>query len=535
VSEVNPSAKASVDLRSQLAIVRRYWWFTAMVLVAALVATFVLTQRQERIYSSSARVVLRTSTTATSFRFSSTGPRELSRTAENEASFAQSASFRAQARELSPSGVSVGVQAKDDLLVFTGRGTEPAAVAEAATTWAELYVVEQYAAFLTRISDDIEFLETTILELRTESDLIRSEVAELESLLEVTTDSDQFARLLSQKVSIEALLQPQLGPIDQQIASFTRELADLGRITLFLDEPLASARLGNAASVPTSPVSPNVLRNLLTGAFLGLALGMSIPFVWHALSDKIGDTDDVMEISQQSILGVVPAFESADAYAIEVLERPTSFASAQYQSVLTAIEFAAIANPITSMLFTSALPGEGKTTTAVNIAALASKHRNVLLIDADMRRPKVHLYAQERNDVGLTDVLMGEADPFDVRKTFERNGTKFDVLTAGRKVEDPAMLLRGEVWSDLLADQFMYDLIVVDAPPVLAVTDSLLAGQPTDGQIILSRSDVSKREDLSEAMRLLATNGTRSLGVVINHERPRRSRYADYDAYSSED
>ena len=536
MSKVNPSSKSSVDLRSQLAVVRRYWWFTAMILVASLAATFVLTQRQERIYSSSAQVVLRTSTTATRFPFSTTAPRELSRNAETEVGLANGASFKATAREQSPPGVSVEVRASgESTLVFTGRGTDPADVAEAATIWAELYVAEQYAALVTRIGDDMEFLEATLLRLSTERDEVRSEVAELEILLEATSDPEQFARLLSQKVSIEALLQPQLGPKDQQIASFTRDLSELQRITLFLDEPLASARLGNAASGPAAPVSPNVLRNMLTGAVLGLALGMGIPFVWHALSDNIGDTNDVLEISQQSILGVVPAFESADAYAIEVLERPTSFASSQYQSVLTAIEFAAIGNPITSILFTSSVPGEGKTTTALNIAALAAKSANVLLIDADMRRPKVHLYMHEPNGVGLADVLMGEADPFDVRQTFEPNGTKFDVLTAGRKVEDPAMLLRGEAWSDLLAGQFMYDLIVVDAPPVLAVTDSLLAGQAVDGQIILSRSDVSKREHLSETIRLVATNGTRCLGVVINDERSRRSRYAHYAAYSSED
>ena len=299
MSKVNPSSKSSVDLRSQLAVVRRYWWFTAMILVASLAATFVLTQRQERIYSSSAQVVLRTSTTATRFPFSTTAPRELSRNAETEVGLANGASFKATAREQSPPGVSVEVRASgESTLVFTGRGTDPADVAEAATIWAELYVAEQYAALVTRIGDDMEFLEATLLRLSTERDEVRSEVAELEILLEATSDPEQFARLLSQKVSIEALLQPQLGPKDQQIASFARDLSELQRITLFLDEPLASARLGNAASGPAAPVSPNVLRNMLTGAFLGLALGMGIPFVWHALSDNIGDTNDVLEISQ---------------------------------------------------------------------------------------------------------------------------------------------------------------------------------------------------------------------------------------------
>jgi capsular exopolysaccharide synthesis family protein len=532
-SEPNSSSKVSVDFRSQLAIVRRYWWFTAMVLIAALATTFVLTQRQERIYSSSAHVLLRTPSAVTRFPFSSTGPRQLIREPESEGSFAQSAAFSAAAREQSPTGVSVSVRTSGNEVLFTARGTTPADVAEAATAWAQLYVTEQFVAFERRTRDDIQFLEDAVVELRAERDAIRSELVDLEDLLTRTTDSDQFARLLSQKVSIEALLQPRLGPIDQQISSFTRELGDLELITRFLDEPLASARLEKAARVPSTPVSPDLRRNLAVGALLGLALGIGLPYVWHALDDNIDDEDDVEHISKLPILGVIPVFDQGGDAAIEVLERPTSFTSARYQAVLTAIEFTSKTKPVASILFTSAVPGEGKTTTAVNIAALASKYKNVLLIDADMRRPRVHQYVGGLNDVGLSDVLKGDADVFDVRHIFECNGTSFDVLTAGQQVEDPALLLRGDAWSNLLAEHFLYDLIIIDGPPVLAVTDALLVGQAVDGQILLSRAGVSKREDLADATELLATNGARSLGVVINHERPSASRYADYSAYAS--
>lgn len=530
----NSAKKESGDLRSQLFVVRRYWWFTAAVLVVALGVTFVLTQRQERIYSASAQVLLRTTATTDRFPFSTSGPRSLARVPENEQLFSQSLEFTSVANELSPPGVSVTSRVSGDLLVFTARGTEPADVAEAATAWADFYVAEQYDRFTTRTYDDIAFLNDQIAELQAERDVIRADVIDLENRLEATNDNDQYTRLLSQKVSMETLLQPQLGPIDQQIASFTRELSDLELTTRFLDEPLASARIERTARVPTSPVSPNLFRNLAVGALAGLALGISLPYLRHALDDKVDDEDDIEVIADLPVLGSIPVFEPGTNHSIEVLERPQSFGSARYQAVLTAIEFASVAEPLSSLLVTSAVPGEGKTTTSVNLAALASRYKNVLLIDGDMRRPTVHKYLGETNDVGLSDVLQGHADVFDVRRTFEWPGTSFDVVVAGPPVEDPALLLRGDAWAKTLASLFLYDLIIVDGPPVLAVTDALLLGGAVDGQVVVSRSGSTKQEDLADATELLASNGARRLGVVVNRDRGATRRHTYYDSYSSE-
>ena len=534
-SQPNSTSSRSVDIRSYIAIVRRYAWFTVLVVAIALVATFLLTQRQDRVYVSSADVLLRTNATVSLFPYSNTGPGELFRRPENEQIFVENSDFTGPAREQSPAGVSVSVRASGNNLIFTARGTVPADIAAAANIWAEFYVAEQQKSFEARIQGDIDFLEETLSELGARRDTLRSEIVELEELLTRTTDNDQSARILLQKVSIETLLQPQLAPIDEQISSFRRELAGLESLTRFLDEADASARLERAARVPSTPISPNVTRNLAVGALMGMALGVAIPYLRHVITDKVDDREDAEETTQLPILGTIPRFKHGNEPTIEVLDRPSSISSERYRNVLTAIEFASVGEPISSVLFTSATAGAGKTTTAINIASLASKYMNVILVDADMRRPNIHDYVDVPNKVGLSDVLAGAADFADARQVFERDGSNFDVLPAGPVGRDPALLLRGDAWPKLLAELFLYDLIVIDGPPVLSVTDAVLAGRAVDGQILLSRSGVTTRHDLAEASALLASNGSRSLGVVVNQERASGSRYSYYGEHTPQD
>lgn len=517
-------------------MLRRYWWFVALVVVVALGATFLLTQRQERVYTAAARIQLRTDTTVSFFPFARTGPRDLLRAPEIEELYVQSPQFIDSARQQSPSGISVAARARANELVFTARGSDPEDVAAAANSWAETYLSERPSVFEAEIRDGIEFLEQTISGLESERAEVRAEVIQYEELLAETTDPDELSRLSAEKASIEEALEPQLSSIDGELESFTRQLTDLQAVTRFFDTPDVSAQLGRPAGVPSSPVSPNVTRNLAVGGLLGLALGVGLPYLRHALADKVDDRDDAVESTGLPTLAAIPTFKHGDGLSIEVVDHPGSPASERYQSLLTAIEFASIDEPISSLLFTSAAPGDGKTTTAVNIAALASRYMNVILVDADMRRPDIHHLVNGSNAVGLSDVLADNADFFDARLAFERNGTRFDILPAGAVRDDPALLLRGDAWLSLVAELFMYDLVIIDGPPVLAVTDALLLGQAADAQLLISRSGKTTRSELAEATELLLSSGSRSLGVVVNGEKMVRNSpyYRYYGEYRSE-
>ena len=525
----------ALGLRAHLSVLRKHWWFIALVMLCAVGPAFALTQRQERVYTTSAEVRLRSTDNAFLFPFPATGPRQLNRFGESEILFAQSPVFIEAAKLKSPAGVSVSVRASDTTLVFTARGTIPEDLAAAANSWAEAYVMERHQAARQENLEAIAFLRDTTAELVKERAVIRQEVVLYDELLAETTEPDQFSRILSQKVSIETLLQPQLVPLDSQIAQYGRDIADFELQSRFLDSPGVSALISGVARVPTSPVSPNVTRNLAVAVALGLVLGLGLPYLRMALNDKVDDPLVAAEISGLAILGTIPSYRQTRENSIEVLERPHSLASERYKAVLTAIEFASIGEEgASSLVFTSAVPGDGKTTTAVNVAALASKYMNVLLIDADMRRSRVHDLLGLSRDAGLSDILAGDIDHFDARQIYEHKGTKFDVITSGSHVGDPALLLRGQGWPLLLKELFLYDLIIIDAPPVLAVTDAVLIGKASSGQVLLTRTGGTKRHELNAAAELLASNGSPTFGVVVNHDNVGAQRYSYYGNYATE-
>lgn len=529
------SAGAPQVANSVLGVLRRYWWFLALVLAIALGATYFITKQQTPTYSASTTVTLRTNETLPLFPLASTGPEELKRGSAVEELYTATPEFLDVVREQTPKGVSVRTRSASSELIFTARGEDPEAVAEAANIWADTYIQERHKSVLAELDEDAQFVQSQIDELDSQRSELRTELDALEELIESTTDADQVSRLLVQRSALEQSLAGDLDPLNQQIANFKRELASFELIGKFLDSDDVSARVLKPASVPSSPVSPNLLRNLALGGLLGSALGFGLPYLRETLRDKVDERDDIVTAASLGVLASIPSFSAKSPTAIESIDRPSSQATEHYQALLTAIEFAAIDDPLRSILFTSAEPGEGKTTTAVNVAALASQFMNVLLIDADMRRPSIHKITELSNRSGLANVLEGGAEFFEVRQRFSRNDTSFDVLTSGPAVDDPALLLRGQAWSDLLDQLFLYDLVVVDGPPVLAVTDALLIGRAVDAQALLVRSGTTDRSTLADASELLSTNGTRTLGAVVNRASLNSSSYRYYGKYRSDD
>ena len=533
-SNQDSSSLAVLDLRAHLAIVRKYWWFTVLVVVCAVAVAFLLTQRQERIYSTSAQVLLRSSENSFLFPFPATGPLALNREGEIETLYVTSPAFTEAALLKSPPEVKVAAAGTGSRLTFNARGVVPEDLAAAANVWAQTYVTARYAETLAQNVESIEFLQALIAEIAEDRDAIRVEVDFYDDLLGETTDPDEYSRYLSQMVSIETLLQPQLAPLEAQISEYQRQITEFESVARFLDSPDVSAQVSQLAEVPTIPVSPNVTRNLVVAAAFGMALGIALTYLREVINDKIEGARSVEQATGLAILGTIPGYQLNSDQVVEVIERPKSLAAERYEAVLTAIEFASIGEPVSSVLFTSAVPGDGKTTTAVNVAALASKYMNVLLVDGDMRRPRVHRMLGVSNSVGLSDVLAGEATRRDARQVFERDGIRFDVITSGSKVQDPALLLRGDGWSSLVDELFLYDLVIIDAPPVLAVTDAVLIGRAVNGQILLTRLGATKRSDLAEAAKLLATNGSRSLGVVVNRDQESPDKYSYYGQYAEQ-
>ncbi|MBP1081588.1 MULTISPECIES: CpsD/CapB family tyrosine-protein kinase [Bacillus] len=212
---------------------------------------------------------------------------------------------------------------------------------------------------------------------------------------------------------------------------------------------------------------------------------------------------------------------------ITIME-PKSPSSEQYRTIRTNIEFSSVDKNVRSILITSSGPGEGKSTTAANLAVVfAQQGKRVLLIDSDLRKPTVQYTFQLDNTDGLTTVLLKQMSlKTIVQKCMVDN---LDILTSGPIPPNPAELLSSKSMGKLLEDAYkIYDIIIFDSPPVLAVTDAQILANHTDGSLLVVSSGKTEKELAVKAKEVLSSTKSKLLGAVLNGKKLEQSSYYYY-------
>jgi capsular exopolysaccharide synthesis family protein len=256
------------------------------------------------------------------------------------------------------------------------------------------------------------------------------------------------------------------------------------------------------------------LRNILIGLALGVVLGIAAALIRETLDTTLRDSDEIRRITRATILGIIP--REFDDERLPAATRPHSRRSEAYRQVRTNLEFAAGDEPPRSFVITSAGQGEGKSTTVANLALLISRAgKRVAIVDADLRKPTLATFFNATNEYGLSDVLTGRAGLSEMLQTIA--GEQITVLASGPNVPRPSELLSSPAMEHVLTtlhDEF--DLVIVDSPPVLAVTDALLVGKHTDGMILISRMRRTTRSGLRRSMEAVERVHARLLGIIVN-------------------
>jgi succinoglycan biosynthesis transport protein ExoP len=270
------------------------------------------------------------------------------------------------------------------------------------------------------------------------------------------------------------------------------------------------------AGLPKTPVSPRKKLNLALGLIIGLAVGIGSAVLRETLDTTIKDPDQLQRDLELPALGAIAFDPEAKKRPLIVHMDPHSSRSEAFRQLRTNLQFIDVDRPARSMVITSSIPEEGKTTTAANLAiALAQGGIRVLLIESDLRRPRLADYLGIEGAVGLTSVLIGAADVEDAVQHWGEDGF-LDVLPSGPIPPNPSELLGSRGMAALIRDlERGYDLVLIDAPPLLPVTDAAVLANVVSGALVVVRHGHTKREQLTRAIQSLRAVDAHIFGLVL--------------------
>lgn len=294
------------------------------------------------------------------------------------------------------------------------------------------------------------------------------------------------------------------------------------------------------AETPKHPVKPKKSLNMLLGIIIGLFGGIGFAFFIDYLDNTVKSPEEAESRLGVPVLGTVSLFRKESKGKAEggiekiVVSDPKSTFAESYKSLRTAIMLSSADTPPRSVLVTSAGPGEGKTTTSVNLAlAVAQIGHKVLLMDADLRKPAIHKIFEKSNNRGLSTYLAGDSSEFSHCGPLPN----MDIITSGPVPPNPSELLSAQRFITLMSDlKAKYDLIVCDSPPVLTVTDSLVLSRQFDGTVVVVRAGKTSYEFVQNALKILRGRRVDDMrpnifGILINAIDLRKSDYYYYYRY----
>lgn len=311
---------------------------------------------------------------------------------------------------------------------------------------------------------------------------------------------------------------------------FPKTVSDLESVSSSAQSPV-KVTVTKPPTFEPDPVSPRPVRNLVIGLVLGVLIGIGTSLLRHLLDTKVRTKEDVEALLDgPAVIGSIPFDADAPVRPLLLGLGPHSSRSESFRALRTNLAFVSTSDRAQTIVVTSSLPGEGKTTTGANLGmVLAESGASVCLVEADLRRPRLLEYFGLEGAVGLTDVLIGRADLTDVLQPYGQH--QLSLLGAGQIPPNPSELLGSPAMRECLqqlASEF--DFVLLDSPPMLPVTDAAVLSTISDGALVVVGSGLVTRDELRNATEGLNAVNTRILGVILNRLPHNASggRYYDY-------
>jgi succinoglycan biosynthesis transport protein ExoP len=559
-----------LELRQYLDILKRHKWFIIEAIVVVGLAAGILSSLRTPIYEASARVLLRPGDLSevidpTNAQRVGNDP---DRYVEGQKNIVQSEGVTQEALK-SLSGfssadiegrVSVSQGGQSDILKISATDPDPILARDIANAVAEGYIENRRLAAvarLQRVADDIGSKLGPILSKIAELDnavaalpATQGATPAIQSPARPATSPSQIDPLArgtdsgAQATTVESLKAARYASAVQYEELYGHQQNLLIEIGLKRGE----AEIVSEAKTPTAPISPRPRRDAALGVFAGLLLGAGVTLLREQLNDKIRSAEEVGQLTGLPLLARLPYDDSAASVGVSVDQTPNSPLSEAMRSLRTSIQYQSVDRPVRVVVVTSALPGEGKSLVATNLAAaFAQADYRTILMSADLRRPSVNgVFGDVGPSPGLVG-LMGPRSPVviagatnghraaDGSATPEARTVEALLVTpipgllllpSGLTPPNPAELLGSRRMATILAQlSAMADMIVIDSPPLLPVTDAAVLATRCDGVVLVAAADETPRSAIERAKTILDATGARILGTVVNKARTTEREY----------
>ncbi|MDZ8240395.1 MAG: polysaccharide biosynthesis tyrosine autokinase [Nostoc sp. ChiQUE01a] len=346
----------------------------------------------------------------------------------------------------------------------------------------------------------------------------------LASLYNSRSNYEQRVKVIPQLIQNQRELERKVEVAESTYQTLLKKVQEL---QLVENTNTASSRIIAQAIAPSDPVAGKKFIVLLLGVMFGLFLATTTVLFLGMRDRSLKTLKEVRDVFRYTLLGIVPLsvkkvrsrFSSTESITqkVAVRDMPHSLTSEMYRMIQANLKFLSSDKVLKTIVVTSAVPKEGKSTVSANLAAaIAQLGRKVLLIDADMRVPSQHHLWQLTNAVGLSEVLVGQAE---FNTAVSKVMDNLDVLTAGVRPPNPLALLDSKRMASLIdnfSSKYNYDFVIIDGPPLLLAADALTLSQMTDGILLVARPGVIDSNSANAAQEMLERSNYNVLGLVVN-------------------
>jgi capsular exopolysaccharide synthesis family protein len=514
---MSPSDASPLDLRDYLSILWARKWIVLAIAATTTTVALLYSYQQTPVYTSSAEVVVLPA------RFDPNQPSaapgliniNTEQQVANSVEVAQVASRHLAAQGLDPGSMSVTPIVDTEALVFTASSSNPASAQATADAYASAYLELRRDSVLTELEDVRRPNETRIAEIDRETRELALTIPTIQDEVQRGIVTSRYEALLTERGSLVEKLNGLVSPDNVRVGNVVQ-----------------------SAPFPLSPANSSHVKDGSLGMIVGLALGIGVAFLRDRLDERVRGRQELELHSGAPVLAFIPHVPRLNGLLITA-RHPASEAAEAYRALRMRLMQAAARQRFKTVLVTSSLPSEGKTSTVANLGvALAQEDRRVVLLSADLRRPRLQVYFPAGMGTGLTDVFSGKRTALEALSPTAIK--HLWVLHSGNDLaaRSPLQLLDSAAMEKLLvALRNFADIVLIDAPPLLTSPDVAALVPMTDGVLFVADPSRVQRPMIEAARHEFEALGAPIIGVVVNNYDPRRFRTygSGYYAYSDRD